>query len=281
MNRFEGKVALITGGARGQGRCHADNLAREGADIIICDICQQMDTVPYKLASKDDLIQTKEIVEAQGRRCLAVQADVRDFRQMQELANTAVSECGKVDILVSNAGIASASLLAEMSEQMWRDMIDTNLTGGFNIIRAVLPHMIQRQYGRIAVIASQLGLTGGKTQGHYAAAKHGLIGMVETVAIENADHGITINAICPTTVNTQMVHNEALYKAFGAEPPTYENALKAFPKPNAIPVPWIEPQDVSNLLMFLVSDEARYITGADYRVDAGSLASAVSKRFSI
>ncbi|MBV9389675.1 MAG: mycofactocin-coupled SDR family oxidoreductase, partial [Chroococcidiopsidaceae cyanobacterium CP_BM_ER_R8_30] len=241
--------------------------------------CMQVDTVPYELASKDDLIQTQEMVEAHGRCCLAVQADVRDFQQMQELANRAIREFGKIDILISNAGIASASLLAEMSEQMWRDMIDTNLTGQFNTVRAVIPHMIQHQYGRIIVISSQLGLTGGKTQGHYAAAKHGIIGLVETLAIENADKGITVNAICPTTVDTAMVHNEALYKAFGANPPTYENALKAFPKPNAIPVPWIEPQEVSNLLMFLVSDEARYITGAAHRIDAGSLASAVSKRF--
>lgn len=281
MNRFAGKVALITGGARGQGRCHAENLAREGADIAVCDVCHNIDTVPYDLSNKDDLEHTRELVEKHGRRCVTTQADVRDFQQMQEFANRTLSEFGKIDLLVSNAGVASASLLSEMSEQMWRDMIDINLTGGFNIIRAVIPHMIEHQYGRITVTSSQLGLTGGKTQGHYAAAKHGLIGLVETLAIENADKGITINAICPTTVDTAMVHNDALYKAFGADPPTQENALKAFPKPNAIPVPWIEPQEVSNLLMFLLSDEARYITGAAYRIDAGSLASAVSKRFSI
>ena len=275
MGKLDGKVAIITGGARGQGRSHAVTLAREGADIVICDIASQIDTVPYPMATSADMEETVRLVEDLDRRCVAVQADVRDGAQMQAVAERAMSEFGRIDILLANAGISSTSTVVDMTDEQWRDMIDTNLTGVFNSIRAVLPHMIERRSGRIVATASMAGRVGMPNIAHYVAAKWGVIGLVKSVAMEVAQYGITVNAVCPTTVNTPMIHNDATYKLFrpDLENPTADDALAAFSSLNVLPIPWVEPEDISNAILFLISDDARYITGTAVEVAAGMNAS--------
>lgn len=274
MGKLDGKVALITGGARGQGRSHALTLAREGADIVVCDIAAQMATVPYPMATAAQLEETVRLVEELDRRCLAVRADVRDSGQVAAAVERAISEFGKIDILLANAGILSFSPIAEMSDQVWNEMIAVNLTGVFNSIRAVLPHMIRQKSGRIVATSSVAGRMGMANIGHYAAAKWGVLGLVKSLALEVAEHGITVNAVCPTTVSTDMIHNEGTYRLFRPDlpNPTREDAIPAFQSLNALPIPWVEAQDISNAILFLVSDDARYITGEAIHVAAGCTA---------
>ncbi len=271
MGKLDGKVALITGGARGQGRSHALTLAREGADIVVCDIAAQIPSVPFPMGTEEQLQETARLVEDLDRRCLAVKADVRDVTQLRGVVEQALSEFGHIDILLANAGIGSYSPVVDMTDEQWDDVIDTNLKGVFNAMRAVLPHMIERRYGRIVATASMAGRVGMPNLGHYVASKWGVIGLVKTVALEVAQYGITVNAVCPTSVNTDMIHNEATYKLFrpDLEHPTREDVMTAFMSLNVQPVPWVEPEDISRAILFLVSDEARYITGTALSVAAG------------
>lgn len=274
MGKFDGKVVLITGGARGQGRSHALAFAREGADVAFCDIAAQLDSVPYRMARPEDLDETVKLVEELDRRCVAVRADVRDQAQVQAFVDQARTELGRVDVLLANAGIFSFSTIAEMAEDKWQEMIDVNLTGVYHAMRAVLPIMIEQGSGRIIATSSTAGKMGFPNVGHYVATKWGVIGLVKSVAQEVGAHGITVNAICPTSVDTDMIQNEAAYRLFlpDAENPTREDAAPAFQTLNPIPVPWIEPIDISNAMLFLASDEARYITGETLAVAAGSTA---------
>jgi SDR family mycofactocin-dependent oxidoreductase len=274
MGRFDGKVVLITGGARGQGRSHAVAFAREGADVAFCDIASQLDSVPYRLARPEDLDETVKLVEELDRRCVAVRADVRDQGQVQAFVDQARTELGRVDILLANAGIFSFSTIAEMTEDLWQEMIDVNLTGVYHAMRSVLPIMIEQGSGRIIATSSTAGKMGFPNVGHYVATKWGVIGLVKSVAQEVGAHGITVNAICPTSVDTDMIQNEAAYRLFLPDHanPTREDAAPAFQTLNPIPVPWIEPIDISNAMLFLASDEARYITGETLAVAAGSTA---------
>jgi SDR family mycofactocin-dependent oxidoreductase len=271
MGKFDGKVVLITGGARGQGRSHALKFAGEGADVAFCDIAAQIETVPYGMSKESDLADTVKMVEDLDRRCVGVRADVRDRDQVDEFVTRARSELGRVDFLLANAGIFSFSTVAEMSDTAWNDMIGTNLTGVFHAIRAVLPIMIEQGHGRIVATSSMAGKAGFGNIGHYVAAKWGVIGLVKSVAMEVGGSGITVNAVCPTTVNTDMIQNEAAYKLFlpDAAKPTKDEASAAFQSLNTIPVPWVEPIDISNTMAFLCSDEARYITGETIAVAAG------------
>jgi SDR family mycofactocin-dependent oxidoreductase len=271
MGKFDGKVVLITGGARGQGRSHALTFAREGADVAFCDIASQLDSVPYPMSKPDDLQETVRLVEDLDRRCVAVQADVRDRGQVDAFAEQARTELGRIDFLLANAGIFTFSTVAEMDDRTWQQMIDTNLTGVFNAMRAVLPAMIAQGYGRIVATSSMAGKMGFANVAHYCAAKWGVIGLVKSVAQEVAASGITVNAVCPTGVDTTMIQNEAAYRLFlpDAENPTREDAAPAFQSLNAMPVPWVEPSDISNAMAFLCSDEARYITGETIAVAAG------------
>jgi SDR family mycofactocin-dependent oxidoreductase len=274
MGRFDGKVVLVTGGARGQGRSHALAFAREGADVAFCDIASQMDSVPYRMARPEDVDETVKLVEELDRRCVAVRADVRDQGQVQVFVDQARTELGRVDVLLANAGIFSFSTIAEMTEDVWQEMIDVNLTGVYHAMRAVLPIMIEQGYGRIIATSSTAGKMGYPNVGHYAATKWGVIGLVKSVAQEVGGNGITVNAVCPTSVDTDMIQNEAAYRLFlpDAVNPTREDAAPAFQTLNPIPVPWIEPVDISNAMLFLASDEARYITGETLAVAAGSTA---------
>ncbi len=272
MGRVEGKVAFITGAARGQGRSHALRLAEEGADIVAVDVCQQIDTVPYPGATPDDLAETAKLVEDLDRRILTRQADVRDLGQLQAAVQEGVSELGHIDIVCANAGIASFLPGLEMDEQTWQQMIDINLTGVWKTIRAAVPPMVERrQSGSVIITSSVAGLFGFQNLAHYSAAKHGTVGMMRVFAQELAPYMIRVNTVNPTTVNTPMVMNDA-FPAFARpdlENPTMADAAEAFTGLNCLPIPWVEASDISNAGLWLASDEARYVTGVALPVDAG------------
>ncbi|MGE3286191.1 MAG: mycofactocin-coupled SDR family oxidoreductase [Pseudonocardia sp.] len=271
MGRFDGKVVLVTGGARGQGRSHALAFAREGASIVVSDIAAQVATVPYRMSSDADLRETVKMVEALDRRCVAVTADCRDGAAMRQVAATAVEEFGSIDVVLVNHGLLSLSPVVDMSDEVWDDVIDSDLTGVFKSVRAVLPQMLSQNSGRIVVTASMAGRVGLPTVAHYCAAKWGVLGFVKSVAREVAANGITVNAVCPTNVSTDMIHNPEFYALFapGVDNPTQEEVIPGFQSLNAIPVPWIETIDISNAMLFLASPEARYITGEALHVSAG------------
>jgi SDR family mycofactocin-dependent oxidoreductase len=271
MGLLDGRVAVVTGGGRGQGRSHALTLAGEGADVVVCDVLHDLSSVPYPMSGPDDLDETVRAVTARGARCVGMRADVRSSADMSALAETVLSEFGRIDILVANAGIASISTIAEMTDEMWDTMISVNLGGVFRAMRAVVPEMLRAGYGRIVATSSVVGRQGSPNIGHYVAAKWGVIGLVKSLALEVAAHGITVNAVCPTSVDTRMIRNEAFERLFlpDVENPTLEQIKEAYTALNPIPVPWVEPDDVSRAVLFLASDRARYITGETVTVAAG------------
>lgn len=266
MGKLEGKVAFITGAARGQGRSHAIRLAAEGADIIAVDICRQIDTVPYPMSTPDDLAETAKQVEALDRRIFTAQADVRDAAQLRQAFDRGVTEIGPVDIVLANAGIAPMSLHPVAQE--WQDVIDVNLTGVYNTVQTAIPSMIERGTGgAIVLTSSTAGINGigGDTPGGlgYTAAKHGVVGLMRSYANTLAKHNIRVNTVHPTGVNTPMVVNEFMQE-FLQRDPTMGQAMA-----NALPVDMVEPVDISNAICFLVSDDGRYVTGVTLPVDAG------------
>jgi SDR family mycofactocin-dependent oxidoreductase len=266
MGKLEGKVAFITGAARGQGRSHAIRLAEEGADIIAIDLCQQVASVPYAMSTAEDLATTVKEVEALDRRIVAAEADVRDVAGLEAALATGVAELGPVDIVLANAGIAPISV--DDPSDAWQDAIDINLTGVFNTVEVTIPAMIERgQGGAIVLTSSTAGVSGigGRTRGGigYTAAKHGVVGLMRTYANSLAPHRIRVNSIHPTGVNTPMVVNDAMQRILAQSD---SGALQ-----NALPVQLVEPVDISNAIVWLVSDDARYVTGITLPVDAGFL----------
>lgn len=273
MGRFEGKTVLVTGAARGQGRSHALAFASEGADLVICDIATDVATVPYPLASADDLAATGDAVAGLGRRCVSQVADVRSSGQLAELVARGEAELGGIDVLVANAGVCGFAPFAELTDEMWDDMIGVNLTGAFKSMRAVVPGMTARGHGRIIVTSSMGGQSGTPNLAHYVASKFGVIGLVKTLALEVASAGVTVNAVCPATVDTDMVHNPAMYSLFcpGMDDPTRADVEPRYASMNPMSVPWLAPEAVSDAVLFLASDEARYTSGATFDVSlAGS-----------
>ncbi len=274
--RLTGRVALVTGAARGQGRSHAIALAREGADVVVGDLGDGagVATVPYPLSSGSDLNETVRLVEQLGRRCVGLQLDVRDTDQVDRAVSVAVDRFGHLDILVANAGICGFGSFWEISDEMWRDMIDVDLTGTFKSMRAAVRPMIDQGAGRIIVTSSMAGRRGSRNLAHYTAAKWGVIGLMKTLALEVAAHGITVNAVCPTTVDTPMVHNKAFYGLFAPDidQPTKDVVEPRYARLNPMPVPWVDPADVSSAVVFLASDDARYISGSTIDVNCGSTA---------
>jgi SDR family mycofactocin-dependent oxidoreductase len=276
VGTLEGKVAFISGAGRSQGRSHALRLADDGADIVALDICaDDVETVTYGLSTRADLDETAALVEAKGRRVIAGEADVRDLGQVQKVVDAGLGEFGKIDIVCANAGIGSWSVSYEMSEQLWKDMIDINLTGVFNTVRAALPSMVERGGGGSVVLTSSTaGLIGYQNTAHYTAAKHGVLGLMKVLAQEVAPQGIRVNAVCPTTVNTPLVINDAAFELFAPDVanPGPDDVREAFAGLNAMPdVPWIESSDVSEAVAWLCSDAARYITGVALPIDAGNI----------
>ena len=273
MGRVDGKVALITGAARGQGRSHAIRLAEEGADIIAVDICTDLDTTGYAGATSEDLDITTKLVEELDRQIIARQVDVRDSAALTAVVDEAVGELGRIDIVLGNAGICSFGLSWELSDEVWQEMIDVNLTGVWKTTKAAIPHMISRGSGGSIILTSSVaGLTGVGLGAHYSAAKHGVVGLMRTLAVELAQQGIRVNSVHPTTVETPMVDNPALFQLMvpTVENPTREQVCDVITGLNAMKIPWIQPVDVSNAVLFLASDESRYITGVQLPVDAGA-----------
>ena len=271
MARFDGKVALVTGAARGQGRSHAVGFAREGADVVLCDVDADLGTVPYGLARESDLDETVKLVEAAGGRALARIADVRDTAALDELVAAGIDRFGKIDVAAANAGIAGISTIAEMSDEAWANMIDINLTGVFKTLRAVSPHMAERGYGRIVATSSVVARQGSPNIAHYVAAKWGVLGLVKSLALELAESGVTVNAVCPTSVDTPMIQNEAFRDLFLPDRPDYTLAdvEEAYTALNPIPIPWVQPEDITDAVLFLASDEARMVTGEALPVALG------------
>lgn len=274
MPRLEGKVALITGAARGQGRAHALTLAREGADIIGVDIAEDVATVPYQLATGDELAQTAAQIEELDRRALFVRADVRRQDQLDAVVAQGVSEFGRIDILCANAGIYSQANFWEMSDQVWQDMIDTNLTGVWRSAKAVAPHMIERREGVMVLTSSVNGFQPGYQLSHYVAAKHGVIGLMRNFANELAPFNVRCNAVCPGAIDTVMINNPPIYERFSGNPNgTREEAIESvrhFHLLNGRSM--LPPQAVSNGILWLVSDEAEHVTGVALPIDAGHMA---------
>ncbi|MGW4561750.1 mycofactocin-coupled SDR family oxidoreductase [Streptomyces sp. NPDC004561] len=273
--RVEGKVALVTGAARGQGRAHAVRLAQEGADIIALDIADQIDTVPFAMGTSSDLAQTAKDVESLGRRIVARQADVRDLAQVRSAVAEGVAELGRLDVVVANAAVAVFGPGLELSEEQWRVVLDVNLTGVWHTAKAAIDHIrAGGNGGSVILVSSVMGLRGAPNLAAYVSAKHGVVGLARTLAIELAPENIRVNAINPGTVNTPMLQNPAMYALFAPDLPVEERTTDVIKGrmsfANALPVPWLEPVDIANAALFLASDEARYITGITLPVDAGS-----------
>ena len=273
--RVAGKVAFITGAARGQGRSHAIRLAQEGADIIAVDLAGQIGSVPYAMATPDDLAETVKEVEALDRRIVATQADVRDYGALKAAVDEGVAQLGHLDIVSANAGIFSFGTMEELDETHWQDMIDVNLTGVWHAAKAAIPHLRANGGGSMILTSSTAGLQALPNTGHYNAAKHGVVGLMRTLALELAPDMIRVNSVHPTAVNTDMIQNSATYELFAPDLPEAERTKDAlaprFGGLNLLPIPWVEPVDISNAVLWLASDEARYVTGVTLPIDAGLL----------
>jgi SDR family mycofactocin-dependent oxidoreductase len=273
--RVEGKVAFITGAARGQGRSHAIRLAEEGADIIAVDLCGQIGSVPYGMATPADLAETVREVEALDRRIVASQADVRDYGAVKAALDEGVAQLGRLDIVSANAGIFSFGTMEELEDAQWQDMIDVNLTGVWHAAKAAIPHLRAAGGGSMILTSSTAGLKAIPNTGHYNAAKHGVVGLMRTLANELAPDLIRVNSVHPTAVDTAMIQNPATYALFAPDLPeaerTREVAAERFGTLNLLPIPWVQARDISNAVLWLASDESRYVTGVTLPIDAGLL----------
>jgi (+)-trans-carveol dehydrogenase len=275
MGRVDGKVAFITGAARGQGRSHARRLAEEGADIIAFDLGTQIDFgLDYVLPTQADLEETVNQVRSLGRRAVAMHGDVRHAEDLPAALEHAVAEFGRLDIVCANAGIATYASTADqrLSARQWQDVIDVNLTGVWNTCNAAIPHLAAG--GAIILTASVLACRGVPNAAHYVAAKHGVLGIMRALAHELGARMIRVNAVLPGTVPTEMVLNDGTARLFRPDlaHPTLEDAEEVMKTLLLLPIKWVEPVDVSNAVLFLASDEARYITGVGLPVDGGALA---------
>jgi (+)-trans-carveol dehydrogenase len=272
--RVEGKVAFITGAARGQGRAHAVRLAQEGADIIAIDICKPIESVQVPLSTPEDLAETADLVKGHDRRIFTAEVDVRDYDALKAAVDTGVEQLGRLDIIVANAGIGNGgATLDKTSERDWTDMIDVNLSGVWKTVKAGVPHLLAGGRGGSIILTSSVGgLKAYPHTGHYVAAKHGVVGLMRTFAIELGQHMIRVNSVHPTNVNTPLFMNEPTMKLFRPDlkNPGPEDLKVVAQMMHTLPVGWVEPEDISNAVLFLASDESRYITGVTLPIDAGS-----------
>ena len=272
--RVEGKVAFITGAARGQGRAHAVRLAEEGADIIAVDICKQIDSVQIPLSTPEDLAETADLVKGHNRRVFTAEVDVRDYDALKAAVDAGVEQMGRLDIIVANAGIGNGgATLDKTSEPDWTDMIDVNLGGVWKTVKAGVPHILAGGRGGSIILTSSVGgLKAYPHTGHYVAAKHGVVGLMRTFAVELGAQNIRVNSVHPTNVNTPLFMNEGTMKLFrpDLENPGPEDMKVVGQLMHTLPIGWVEPEDIANAVLFLASDEARFITGVTLPVDGGS-----------
>ncbi len=271
--RLAGRVAFVTGAARGQGRSHCLMCAEEGADVIAIDVCEQLASVDYELGSEQDLAETAAAVGDLGRRIVARKADVRDAGALARVLGEGVAELGRLDVVCANAGITGTGAVDELSELAWEEMIDVNQTGVWNTCRAAIPHIrAGGRGGSIVITSSTAGLHAMPNVAHYVAAKHGIVGLMRGLAIELGPDRIRVNSVHPTQTRTPMLANESMYRLFcpDLEQPTLEDLAPVSETMHVLPEPWIEAADVSNAVLFLASDEARFVTGATLAVDCGA-----------
>jgi (+)-trans-carveol dehydrogenase len=272
--RVEGKVAFITGAARGQGRSHAVRLAQEGADIIAIDVCKPIEGVQVPPATPEDLAQTADLVKGHNRRIVTAEVDVRDYDAMRAAVDSGVEHLGRLDIIVANAGIGNGgATLDKTSEHDWTDMIDINLGGVWKTVKAGVPHLLAGGRGGSIILTSSVGgLKAYPHTGHYVAAKHGVVGLMRTFAVELGQHMIRVNSVHPTNVNTPLFMNEGTMRLFrpDLENPGPDDLAPIAQMMHVLPIGWVEPEDISNAVLFLASDESRYITGVTLPIDAGS-----------
>ena len=273
--RVDGKVAFITGAARGQGRSHAVRLAQEGADIIAIDICAPIENTVYPPSTPEDLAETAELVKGLDRRIVTAQVDVRDYDALKAAVDDGVEQLGRLDIIVANAGIGNVgNMLHKIREHIWQDMIDVNLSGVWKTVKAGVPHLIAGGRGGSIILTSSVGgMKALAYTGHYCAAKHGVVGLMRSFAVELGQHMIRVNSVHPTQVNTPMAMNDATFRLFAPhkENPGPEDFAPMSQMMHTLPVPWVEPVDISNAVLFFASNESRYVTGVQLPVDAGSL----------
>jgi SDR family mycofactocin-dependent oxidoreductase len=264
--RVEGKVAFITGAARGQGRAHAVRLAEEGANIIAVDICAPVRGVVYPAATADDLAETAKLVEGLGRRVLACQVDTRNLQALKDAADAGIEEFGRIDVVVANAGITIMGPWDKITPEVFADTIQVNLVGTWNTVMATAPHLALRKSGSIILISSVAGLKGLPFLVPYVASKHGITGLARAFAHELAQHSIRVNSVHPTGVYTPM--NGCLDEA--AQDAIANNPRIGSMYTNSLPVEMVEPSDISEMVLFLASDESRYVTASAMTVDAGN-----------
>lgn len=274
--RVADKVAFITGAARGQGRSHAVRLAEEGADIIAIDICGPVSSnTQIEPATADDLAETADLVKRLNRRIVTAEVDVRDYEAVKRALDGGVEQLGRLDIVCANAGIGNGGqTLDRTTEADWTDMIDVNLSGVWKTVKAAVPHLIsQGQGGSIILTSSVGGLKPYPHTGHYIAAKHGVVGLMRTFAVELGSHSIRVNSVHPTNVDTPLFMNEGTMKLFrpDLESPGPDDLAVAAQFMHVLPVGWVDPVDISNAVLFLASDESRYVTGLTMTIDAGSM----------
>ena len=272
--RVEGKVAFITGAARGQGRAHAVRLAQEGADIIAVDICKQIDSVQIPLSTPEDLAETADLVKGLNRRIYTAEVDVRDYDALKAAVDSGVEQMGRLDIIVANAGIGNGgATLDKTSEGDWTDMIDVNLGGVWKSVKAGVPHILAGGRGGSIILTSSVGgLKAYPHTGHYVAAKHGVVGLMRTFAVELGAQNIRVNSVHPTNVNTPLFMNDGTMKLFrpDLENPGPDDMKVVGQMMHTLPIGWVEPEDIANAVLFLASDEARYVTGVTLPIDGGS-----------
>ena len=273
--RFSEQVVFITGAAHGMGRAHALAFAREGAKLVLCDACRQYPTVPYPLAQPEELAALATEIAEMGRPVIAKQVDVTNLGAMQALQEQARQELGPIDIVVANAGLYSFAPSWEISEEQWDETVNVDLKGVWITCKVCIPDMLQRRGGKIICIASTAAVKGMANLAHYVAAKHGVLGLVKTLAIELAPYNVNVNAVCPTSIDTAMCRNQALYDIFAGGPGPHAteehmlalmNQLNLFPDRDLLP-----PEAISAAVLWLASDEARHMTGCALPVDAGYL----------
>lgn len=265
MGEFTGKTAFITGAAHGQGRATALALAKEGADIAAFDVAKKIEYPAYEFGTSDELKSLKEEVEALGSKCEIFSGDVRDDAAVTAAVEGTIKAFGKIDILFNNAGICAYAEIDKMTDDEWNAMIDINLKGPMNVTRRAVKYMMEAKSGVIINNSSVMGLRGGRRLSHYTASKWGLTGLTKAWAIELAPYNIRVVSIHPTGVNTPM--NDGLAAMEGKTPQEIAEASAG----NLLPVPWIEPEDTANLVLYLASDKARFATGSQFVLDAGLL----------